>query len=1001
MALIVLFWILYKFALVFIFSCTGNQTKKTLHIFRTSYILDQQISNKAASNLPAGKRARVALQNFSSGEEGSSQNKKRKPSERPLPPDLILNKESATVQISSSIRNNHVTATGTEVVAPANLNKSQNISAQDSTIKNRLKHTINNDTSLHSTPDKDTKEWLDSLPNTNFFKWLKREISNAPNSQLCKKIVAQLIALRKLKVPSTFTSSICAQCTNLDRYGDFLNKVLVKCEPSGYALTPKLQKIFQHGIKLSNLSSMLGGAGHKSAEAFEALINTLTNQKNRKKLKKLKALGFEASNLSSMVNGAGHKCAETFEALINTLTNPENWEKLKKLKALGFEVSNLSSMVHRAGTKSPEAFEQLINKLTNPENREKLKKLKALGFEVSNLSSMVNGAGNKSAEAFEALIHKLSDENILDNLKKLKDLGFEVSNLSSMLNSASNKSAEAFEALIHKLSDQNILDNLKKLKDLGFEVSNLSSMVNGAGHKSPEAFEQLINKLGDENIRDNLKKLKDLGFEVSNLSSMVSGAGHKSAEAFEALIHKLSDENIRDNLKKLKDLGFEVSNLSSMVNGAGHKSPEAFEQLINKLTNKESFSKLETLQAQGIQCGHLSALVRGSGMKAFDALNDVINILTNDKYLDTIKKVSAAIYTTPDVINKNDEILVSSKASKLLKAIGDLRKQPSINDPSEHRQFKKFLTDCYAKGNHVEDSLLEVQRVSNDDPRKSLHGQDKVVAKKKIIKGTILGIYTGILLCEEDPIDHAVEFAYLATKGIYGVNKLNSYSFGIDLDTSVPLYLSACGRGNILAKINANQTYDAQSNDHQANKPNILALWSSCDGVTPFILFSATQDIPANTELLLDYGQLYWSDHNGNDDVSNPDANAYRSCLAQKKHYVGQSNSIMVLKLFNKHNPDLYQKLLEYIETPCFNALEGKDRMVECRKIDDANTIDYRIYKLPGEAAIGKPSQDYYSIDWNPSVGLDALNKYTYLFTPVAAPLISFDKKSGPIVNSF
>ncbi|WP_342265313.1 SET domain-containing protein-lysine N-methyltransferase [Cardinium endosymbiont of Philonthus spinipes] len=567
-----------------------------------------------------------------------------------------------------------------------------------------------------------------------------------------------------------------------------------------------------------------------------------------------------------------------------------------------------------------------------------------------------------------------------------------------MVNGAGSKSAEAFEVLIHKLSDQEYYwTNLKKLKDLGFEVSNLSSMLNSAGKKSAETFEALINKLTNPETLTNLKKLKDLGFEPSNLSSIVNGAGSKSAEAFEALIHKLSDENIRDNLKKLKDLGFEVSNLSSMVNGAGHKSPEAFEQLINKLTNKESFSKLETLQAQGIQCGHLSALVRGSGMKAFDALNDVINILTNDKYLDTIKKVSAAIYTTPDVINKNDEILVSSKASKLLKAIGDLRKQPSINDPSEHRQFKKFLTDCYAKGNHVEDSLLEVQRVSNDDPRKSLHGQDKVVAKKKITKGTILGIYTGILLCEEDPIDHAIEFAYLATKGIYGVNKLNSYSFGIDLDTSVPLYLSACGRGNILAKINANQTYDAQSNDHQANKPNVLALWNSYDGVTPFILFSATQDIPANTELLLDYGQLYWSDHNGNDDVSNPDANAYRSCLAQKKHYVGQSNSIMVLKLFNKHNPDLYQKLVEYIETPCFSALEGKDRMIECRKIDDANTIDYRIYKLPGEAAIGKPSQDYYSIDWHPSVGLDALNKYTYLFTPVDPPLISFDKQSGPI----
>ncbi|TSJ81011.1 MAG: hypothetical protein NMK33_00515 [Candidatus Cardinium sp.] len=79
------------------------------------------------------------------------------------------------------------------------------------------------------------------------------------------------------------------------------------------------------------------------------------------------------------------------------------------------------------------------------------------------------------------------------------------------------------------------------------------------------------------------------------------------------------------------------------------------------------------------------------------------------------------------------------------------------------------------------------------------------------------------------------------------------------------------------------------------------------------------------------------------------------------------------------HDPDLYQDLLQYIHTPCMH-LAGKDRIVECRKIDDPNKtkIDYRIYKLPGEWSVGEPTQDYFSIHWDPSGSLDALDQYTW-----------------------
>ncbi|WP_419241571.1 SET domain-containing protein-lysine N-methyltransferase [Cardinium endosymbiont of Nabis limbatus] len=218
------------------------------------------------------------------------------------------------------------------------------------------------------------------------------------------------------------------------------------------------------------------------------------------------------------------------------------------------------------------------------------------------------------------------------------------------------------------------------------------------------------------------------------------------------------------------------------------------------------------------------------------------------------------------------------------------------------------------------------------------------------------------MLCDEDAQDNAVELTYLATKNIYGLNKLNSYSFAIPLPTASPLYLSAYGRGNILMKINANHTYHPTPNECPLYKANVAQSLNSCDGRTPFILFYTTQDIAPGEELLFDYGKLYWSCHDNNNDVSNPDAKIYRNLLTTNK-YLDQAASIRFIRLIKEHDDNLYKNLLEHITTP-FKPFSGKDRLVECRKIHSPSnkSIDYRIYKLPGESAIGEPSQDYFSV---------------------------------------
>ncbi|MGI2298419.1 hypothetical protein ACRRVB_01185 [Candidatus Cardinium hertigii] len=242
------------------------------------------------------------------------------------------------------------------------------------------------------------KEILNRLPNNKFFTLLKFNINTHKNKQLSQDIIEQLEALDRLKIPYTFLSSILACYTKLETCNCLLNKILVKCDRSGYTIEPKLQNLLQaYNIKLNSLSSMLSGSGSKAAVAYQNLINTITEKNNLVKLMKLKELGFRIKDLSSMLGGSGRKAAVAYQNLINTITEEDNLVKLMKLKKLGFRIKDLSSILHASGNKAASLYQYLINTATQAENLDKLTQLKESDYSIGDVLRILHQAGKQAA----------------------------------------------------------------------------------------------------------------------------------------------------------------------------------------------------------------------------------------------------------------------------------------------------------------------------------------------------------------------------------------------------------------------------------------------------------------------------------------------------------------------------------------------------------------------------------------------------------------------------
>ncbi|AXI24385.1 Helix-turn-helix domain protein [Cardinium endosymbiont of Sogatella furcifera] len=458
-----LFGVWYRFILICIYGCNHTHLKIQPHIKYKALLSKEQIIHKETFNKHAQSLKRPKIEPLTAVSDWgeSSQDKRCKVSSSPCLPGAAPNKEQQNEQQSSDVLSKQKKM-GNQLQKRLHFPNNSSGSTQNSKIKKQQEGEVNNDIRLYN--PQSSLDVLERLPNTIYFKSLKLKINHDPNSPLAESVIEKLDAFHKLKLPYTFLSSVLQQCTDLYALDALLNKTLIKCASGGYAIESKLQHILNNNIKLSNLSSMVNGAGRAAPQTLEIVINKLMEERTLQKLQILKNLGITISNLSSMVNGSANAAPQTLARVINKLMEEQTLQKLQILKNLGITISNLSSMVNGSGNAAPQTLARVINKLMEEKTLEKLQILKNLGITISNLSSMVSGSGNAAPQTLARVINKLMEEKTLEKLQILKNLGITISNLSSMVSGTGKKAPQALETVINNLTEEGKLKKLQILK---------------------------------------------------------------------------------------------------------------------------------------------------------------------------------------------------------------------------------------------------------------------------------------------------------------------------------------------------------------------------------------------------------------------------------------------------------------------------------------------------------------------------------------------------------
>ncbi|OEY86399.1 hypothetical protein BIY23_04200 [Wolbachia pipientis] len=732
-------------------------------------------------------------------------------------------------------------------------------------------------------------------------------------------------------------------------------------------------------------------------------------------LKALEEVEIDLSNISSMLNGTGAKAPETLQKLAEKLVVFNNdgtierekrgtikkTDLLKALEEMGINLSNISSMLSGAGAKAPETLQKLAEKLVVFNNdgtieREKggtikktdlLKALEEMGINLSNISSMLNGTGAKAPETLQKLVEKLvvfnNDGTIerekdgtikkTDLLKTLEEMGINLSNISSMLHKAGAKAPETLQKLAEKLvvfnNDGTIerekdgtikkTNLLKALEEVEIDLSNISSMLNGVGAKAPETLQKLAEKLVVFNNDGTIEREKDGTIKKTNL------------------------------LKALEEMGINLSNISSMLHKAGAKAPETLQKLVEKLVvfnndgtierEKDGTIKktdlLKTLEEMGINLSNISSMLNGTGAKAPTMLERLVNVLQVDILKDNLVDAINLYNNNINAVDNNDAMLMGRCASdKLYSFLKEKKIKINTNNPLHYRnsngqydeseqkyqkEFQSFYEEYYEKGINYNRDILRVKQVDETDHREALRGQDQVIATKDIPQNTVLGIYTGTLLCE-DSKDLQAELEWLLSNNSGAFNKITHHAFDIVLYEKEKLMLSGYCRGNPLIKINANHTYDDNNTIYKI-PDNVAVAQCRYNSGIPFILFTAKEDIKNGEELLFDYGCRYWQCWREQQyDISTHDAAVYQDGIANKK--LGKQLSkpsmafigfIKFLKANKKYN-ELYKKLVVQnkldLDIDDKEELKSEDKYVQEIKInDDAESIrtntKWRLYE--------------------------------------------------------
>lgn len=144
---------------------------------------------------------------------------------------------------------------------------------------------------------------------------------------------------------------------------------------------------------------------------------------------------------------------------------------------------------------------------------------------------------------------------------------------------------------------------------------------------------------------------------------------------------------------------------------------------------------------------------------------------------------------------------------------------------------------------------LEVFPIPKDDPRVALRGAKGVRATADIAPGSVLVWYGGLLMTAQTPCGGPANAWALDTYGYH--------SSARDLDGETQLTVSAVGDHGGMGKFVNDARVDM--NTPAPERVNAAFAELTINGHLPFVSIYATKRINKGDEVLVDYGDAYWS----------------------------------------------------------------------------------------------------------------------------------------------
>ncbi len=190
----------------------------------------------------------------------------------------------------------------------------------------------------------------------------------------------------------------------------------------------------------------------------------------------------------------------------------------------------------------------------------------------------------------------------------------------------------------------------------------------------------------------------------------------------------------------------------------------------------------------------------------------------------------------------NTKILLPEKIKKIL--TGKFTNHHLLDPEYWSRTVEHWLSLNKSNRQASIESLLQHTIIANTDLRKKLHGQSGVLAAREIPPYFVIAPYSGLYCIGSD---------ILKEKACHGTN-VGRYAVDCSLN-NLQIDLCGYGYGNITLCINANTTY---SKNDPAMEDNTCFALITYQG-WPYIFVISISKIKKSSELLIDYGQNYWT----------------------------------------------------------------------------------------------------------------------------------------------